>query len=132
MPRDRTPRFVLALAALLVGLQFLGVMVPGGSGHAAYGPAAAPLEPSTDVVVADGERTDEFAPCGDVGQIAGLKSWTAGRDRRHAVEPDTDRAAAGAWRNERAALPPGGLTASHLASRSPATGSLASLQLLRC
>ncbi|MGP4006953.1 hypothetical protein [Streptomyces sp. 4N124] len=132
MPRDRTPRFVLALAALLVGLQFLGVMVPGGSGHAAYGSAPVPLERSTDVVVADAEHTDEFAPCGDAGQIAGLKSWPAGRDRRHAVEPDAERSPAGTWRNERTALPPGGLTASPLASRTPATGSLASLQLLRC
>ncbi|WP_327725416.1 hypothetical protein [Streptomyces europaeiscabiei] len=129
MPRDRTPRFVLALAALLVGLQFLAMM-PGGSGPVAYGSAPAFVEQSTDVVVA--AHATELAPCQDVGRIAGLKSWSAGRDRRHAVKLDVERSGAGVHEDECIAAPPGGLMASHLASRFPAGGSLASLQLLRC
>ncbi|MER5806150.1 hypothetical protein [Streptomyces mirabilis] len=130
MPRDRTPRFVLALAALLVAL-FIGVMVPGASGHATYGLAAAPLERSTSVALAD--RADEFATCGDVGQIAAPPSWLVGRDRhRSAAEPDTKPSAGGVRGDEFFALPPGGLTASHLASRSSAAHSLASLQVFRC
>ncbi|MFD3308651.1 hypothetical protein [Streptomyces sp. NPDC058656] len=131
MPRDRTPRPMLALAALLIALQFLGVPAPGASGqHSAHDSAAAPLELSTDVVVT--EPADESTPCGDVGQVVDLTSWLAGRDRRHAVEPEVAPPAGGARGDECSAPPPGGLTASHLASRSPATHSLASLQLFRC
>ncbi|MHA5048899.1 hypothetical protein [Streptomyces sp. SD15] len=130
MPQDRTPRFVLALAALLVAL-FIGVMVPGAFGHATYGPASAPLEWSTSAVVAD--HADEIATCGDVGQIVDRTSWPAGRDRhRPAAEPDTKPSAGGVRGDEFIALPPGGLAASHLASRSSATHSLASLQVFRC
>ncbi|MFH0180680.1 hypothetical protein [Streptomyces cacaoi] len=130
MPRDRTPRFVLALAALPIALQFIGVLVPDVSAHTAYGSAPASLERSTDVVVT--ERADEFAPCGDVRPIVDLPSWPAGRDRRHAVELDSGPSAGGARGDDRVALSPGGLGASHLASRSPATHSLAALQLFRC
>jgi hypothetical protein len=130
MPRNRTPRFVLALAALLVALQFISVLVPGMSGPATYGSAPASLEQPTDVVVA--ERADELAPCGAVGQIVDLISSPTGRDRRHAVKLDLAPVGSSARADERVALSPCGLITSHLASRSPAAHSLAALQLFRC
>lgn len=130
MPRDRTPRFVLALAALLVALQFIGVLAPGVSGPATYSSAPAPLEQPTVVTVT--ERADELAPCGTVGQIVDLTSSTAGRDRRHAVELDLGPSSSSARRDEPVALSPGSRIASHGASRFPAVHSLAALQLFRC
>ncbi|PVE11831.1 hypothetical protein [Streptomyces scopuliridis] len=131
MPRDKTTRFVLALAALLVALQFIGVMVPGATGHAIYSPAPAPMEWSTSVVTAD--LGDEFATCGDGEQIVDPASWLGGRDRhRSAPEPDTRPCAGGVRGDEFTALPPGGLTVSHLAARSSAPHSLTSLQVFRC
>ncbi|MCT9137595.1 hypothetical protein [Streptomyces violarus] len=127
MPRIRTSRFVFALAALLVALQFMGVIA---SGHAGSGSAPAPLEWSTTAVVDD--RTDESATCGDVGRMADPKYLPAGRDRhRPTAACDTNPSADGLRRDGVTTLPPGHPTASHVASRSTATHSLASLQRFR-
>jgi hypothetical protein len=126
MPRDRNPRFVLALAVLLVALQFIGVLAPASAGT----PPMA-RESSTSMVIAD--HADEFATCGDVGQIVDPASWLAGRDRHRPVaEPDAKTPVGGTQGYESTAPPPGSLTASHLASRASATNSLAALQVLRC
>ncbi|MEU9787192.1 hypothetical protein AB0H92_40610 [Streptomyces phaeochromogenes] len=128
MPRDRASLCVLAPAALLVALHFIGVLVPGASWAATHGPAPAPLAWSSSVDAAD--RADEFATCGEVGQIVDANSSLVGRDRhRPAAEPSLG----GARGCEFTGLPQGGPTASHIVSRSPAAApSRASLQVFRC
>lgn len=129
--RDRAPRLVLALAALLVALQFIGVLVSNTSGHAAYGPAPAPVEWSTSADVID--RADEFATCGDVEQIVDPTSTPAGRDRhRPAADPHMKPSFGGVREDEFATPSPAGLTALHCASRSSCATSPASLQVFRC
>ncbi|MFF3712959.1 hypothetical protein [Streptomyces phaeochromogenes] len=132
MPRNRTPRFVLALAALLVALQFLSAMVPGASGRANHSPAqATPLVSSTSVNVAD--RAEESATCGEAGHIADPASWLAGRDR-HRPTPNSDTRApvCGVRAYAFTALPPGDQAASQLALGVSAAPALASLQVCRC
>ncbi|MFC8661270.1 hypothetical protein [Streptomyces sp. NPDC057199] len=127
VPRDKAPLCVLALAALLVALHFIGVLMPGASGSATHDSAPAPLAWSTNVDVAD--DTDEFATCRDVREIVDPSSRPAGRDRhRPAVEPSMGRVRG----YEVTGLPQGNLPASHLASRSAATPPLAALQVFRC
>ncbi|MDT0549996.1 MULTISPECIES: hypothetical protein [Streptomyces] len=127
MPRIRMSRFVFVLAALLVTLQFMGVIA---SGHAGNGSAPAPLEWSTTAVVDD--PTDESATCGDVEQIPDPNSLLAGRDRhRPTAGCDTKPSADGARRDRVTAPPPGHPTTSHVASRSTATHSPESLQTFR-
>ncbi|MEU9288284.1 hypothetical protein AB0D57_27195 [Streptomyces sp. NPDC048275] len=122
---------MLALAALLVALQFIGVLVSNASGHAAYGPAPAPVEWSTSADVAD--QAGEFATCDDVGQTVDPTSRPAGRDRhRPAAEPHTKPSVGGVRGYEFTALSPGSLTALQCASRSSGAPSLASLQVFRC
>ncbi|WP_326758974.1 hypothetical protein OHB35_14355 [Streptomyces phaeochromogenes] len=132
MPRVRTSRFVFALAALLVALQFFGVLVPDTSESAGNASAAAAQEWSTTAVVAD--RADPDATCGDAEQLTDSPALLVGRDRHRSVaEPDAKRSAGIVVRDKiAAAAPPGDLTTSHLASRSSATHALASLQTFRC
>ncbi|WP_326761645.1 hypothetical protein OHB35_44365 [Streptomyces phaeochromogenes] len=127
MPRDKAPLCVLALAAFLVALHFIGVLVPGVSGSATHDSAPAPLAWSTSADVAD--DTDEFATCRDAGEIVDPSSRPAHRDRyRPVVEPSMGRVRG----YELTGLPQGNLCASHVASRSAATPALASLQVFRC
>lgn len=129
--RDRAPKLVLALAAFLVALQFIGVLVSNASGHTAYGPAPAPVEWSTSADVTD--HVGEFATCGDIEQIVDPTSTPAGRDRhRPAADPHTKPSVGGVRGDEFAAPSPGGLTAPHRASRSSSATSPASLQVFRC
>ena len=126
MPRVRTPRFVFALAVLLVALQFFGLLVPGTSGA-----APATQEWSTAAVVTD--RADEYATCGDAEQIVAPPSRPVGRDRhRSAAQPDTKPSVGSVPRDRIIAPPPGGGTGPHLASGSSTSPSLTSLQTFRC
>ncbi|MFJ8026894.1 hypothetical protein [Streptomyces sp. NPDC096311] len=128
MPRDGAPRFVLALAALLVTLQFIGMTVPTvSSALATSSSASASQEPSTHVALTD--DADEFTTCGKDGQIANRASWAAGRDRRRATATPS---VGGLRAYEFNAPCPGVLAASHAASGSSGNPSLASLQVFRC
>ncbi|MFE3828511.1 hypothetical protein [Streptomyces sp. NPDC059092] len=131
MPREKTTRFGLALAALLVVLQFVGLMVPGTTGHDRYSPATVTTAPSANMVTAD--LVDEFATCGDGERTLDPAPWLGGRDRhRPSPEPDTKPCAGGIWATEFTALPPGGLTVSRLKAKSSVSHSLTSLQVFRC
>lgn len=125
--RAEAPLFVLALAAFLVALQFIGAMVPSTSGHVASAPAPAPVEWSTSADVTD--HADEFATCGEAGQLADLGLRPAGRERhRTTAEPSF-----GDLRGyEAAVLSPDGITARQSTSRSSAVPSRTSLQVFRC
>jgi hypothetical protein len=127
MSRDRKRLLVLALAALLVALPFLGVLT---STPASASPRA--VGSSTSWVVED--STDELASCGDAGAVADPDAWPAGRDRNRPVaSPDTKASAGGLRAHEYTALPPGSLPPSHLASRAASVvQSAASLQVFRC
>ncbi|MFI6693048.1 hypothetical protein ACIBLA_15020 [Streptomyces sp. NPDC050433] len=128
MPRDKASLCVLVLAALLVTLHFIGGMVPGAFGSATHVPAPAPLAWSASVDAAAGP-SDEFATCGDVGQIVDPSSSLAGRDRHR---PATEPSIGGVRGDELTGLPQSGLTTPQLASRSArAAPSLAALQVFR-
>jgi hypothetical protein len=132
MPRDSKPRFVLALAALLVALQFMGAMAHGASGrvHQSFAPASS-LSSSTSVNVA--ERADESATCGEAEHVAGPASWLAGRDRhRPAPNSDTKAPVCGVRGDAFTTLSPGDDVTARLVSGVSSAPSLVSLQVCRC
>ncbi|MET9819472.1 hypothetical protein [Streptomyces sp. NPDC006355] len=127
MLRDWTPRFVVALAALLVALQFVGVKVPAAPGNVAYSSAVESAEWSADGLVVEG--ADESATCGDREQTAAATTRVGGRDRhRPAAKPS----AGGVRVYECTAPSPAVITTSHPLSRSSSNPSIAALQVFRC
>lgn len=83
MGQGKASWLMLVLAALLVFLQFFGVMTPAASKHITHRPAPESPAWSTSKVV--DQRTDEFATCSDDEHAAELPSWLRARDRHRTV-----------------------------------------------
>ncbi|WP_328499868.1 hypothetical protein OG828_01925 [Streptomyces sp. NBC_00457] len=132
MVRGRTPWFMVALAALLVALQFFAALTPGTSTHIAH--TAAPASPDRFTSVVLDEYADEFATCSDDGQTAEPSPWQPGRDRqRVCTEPDVKPYPLTVRVYDSLALPPSvSHKSGYLASPHTITPCLTSLQVFRC
>lgn len=91
--RARTPWIMCAFGALLVAMQFIGVLATGTSGHVTLGsPAHLSTQTSSVVVVGDDEAGKFVTSCPDEEPAAGQGN----RDRhRPATEPQAETSTRG-------------------------------------